>query len=686
MMEAKKDVEQRAEIQKKSMIDRLGRSLSFSLRAPKEKPRGKSRIEQVYKRGTLPSDAHWLILNPRDEFLKRWDIYVMILLLFTAVVTPFEVAFLETDVNFLFVLNRIIDLSFVIDMYINFVTARFVEDTGKWRYKLGQIAKSYLMGWFTIDLISILPFDVAGVLMDNDEVSQLKVFRVVRLFRLLKLARIFRASRIFARWENSISLSYSWMSLIKFMVGVATVAHWMACVWRLVVDVDAVEYDANGDLQNWLIGYGADEMGEWEQFFTALYWSVMTITTIGYGDVTPKTNGERVLATLCMLLGASIYAYVVGAVCGIVSGLDEATSKFHNTMDNLNRYMEEYKIPQPLRMTLREYFRHCRGLARQKNYHHLLLEMSPTLRGQVAVFCYSAWILKVPFFNSPLVADEEREAFTVEVALRIQPKAFAPNESIIRVHQLAREMYILQKGVVAKHGRIINSGQFFGEDMILKDYNRLYAVRSLTYADVFELTKADLTAILATGAFPGTKAAIRKAAIALAFRVKFAGMSKSLSLFNFPKARRRSIARAAKMGLPGSVPGIGDSKEVPASGEPTPGGLRLLAETAEDDAGRERSGSSRRLLSSGADGAAASGTVPPNTPGGSVSAASTAAAHDAAAFERLIATISAKHSALANSTTAQFTRLSTKIDALSAQVAALAATQAQNSKSGCVIC
>lgn len=38
-----------------------------------------------------------------------------------------------------------------------------------------------------------------------------------------------------------------------------------------------------------------------------------------------------------MLLGASIYAYVVGAVCGIVSGLDEATSKFHQTMDQLNR-------------------------------------------------------------------------------------------------------------------------------------------------------------------------------------------------------------------------------------------------------------------------------------------------------------------------------------------------------------
>ena len=57
--------------------------------------------------------------------------------------------------------------------------------------------------------------------------ASLRPLRMIRLLRLLKLARILRASRIFRRWENSISLSYSFMSLIKFMVGVSTVAHWV---------------------------------------------------------------------------------------------------------------------------------------------------------------------------------------------------------------------------------------------------------------------------------------------------------------------------------------------------------------------------------------------------------------------------------------------------------------------------
>ena len=75
--------------------------------------------------------------------------------------------------------------------------------------------------------VSILPFDVMGLVMDSDAVAQFRLLRVVRLLRLLKLARILRASRIFRRWENEVNLSYSVMSLIKFMVGVTTIAHWV---------------------------------------------------------------------------------------------------------------------------------------------------------------------------------------------------------------------------------------------------------------------------------------------------------------------------------------------------------------------------------------------------------------------------------------------------------------------------
>ena len=195
---------------------------------------------------------------------------------------------------------------------------------------------------------------------------------------------------------------------------------------------------------------------------------------------------------------------------------------------NVPRYMAEYHIPRELQVSLREYFRHCRALSRQRYYHDLLVQMSPSLRGQVAVFCHSAWILKVPFFNSPSVSDEEREQFIIQIAMAIEPEAYPPNEPIFRVNNPAMQMYILQKGVVAKQGRVLRGGAYFGEDMILKNYKRPYSVRTLTYVDCFRLDKEKLLDIIRHDEFPATRIAIRRATIALAFRVKFMLMAKAV--------------------------------------------------------------------------------------------------------------------------------------------------------------
>jgi len=56
-------------------------------------------------------------------------------------------------------------------------------------------------------------------------------------------------------------------------------------------------------------------------------------STIGYGDVQPQTTLERAYAICCMIVGASIYAYMVGAVCGIVASMDPDNREFYGNMD-----------------------------------------------------------------------------------------------------------------------------------------------------------------------------------------------------------------------------------------------------------------------------------------------------------------------------------------------------------------
>ena len=134
------------------------------------------------------------------------------------------------------------------------------------------------------------------------------------------------------------------------------------------------------------------EADSFRQYIAALYWSTMTVTTIGYGDPSAKTHTERIIATVLMFFGGALYAYVVGSICGLVSSvgvrpssplllfvlfelarsymqvqnrsfthshtilpcaslqMDEATGEFRRTMDHLNSYMQERNLPDNMRV------------------------------------------------------------------------------------------------------------------------------------------------------------------------------------------------------------------------------------------------------------------------------------------------------------------------------------------------
>ena len=126
----------------------------------------------------MPAQAPWL---------HNWDVLTMASLCFTAVMAPFEVAFLTTQLDTLFILNRFIDLVFIVvravrvkvggwccaslrsgggvcvckselcvgvqDLVLNLLTARFDEENGLWAYKFKSMMRLYLRGWFAVDFV-----------------------------------------------------------------------------------------------------------------------------------------------------------------------------------------------------------------------------------------------------------------------------------------------------------------------------------------------------------------------------------------------------------------------------------------------------------------------------------------------------------------------------------------------------
>lgn len=463
-------------------------------------------------------------IDPRGSFTKRWDLVMIACLIWTALVTPYEIAFLpdsdRESLPLLWWLNRIVDMSFAIDMAVNFALGFFDDEEGQWVFENKRIAIRYLKGWFSIDLISILPFEDIGKATESEELSNLAILRTIRLLRLIKLARVFRASRLFKRWELSMDMSYSTLSLIKFLVLVFISVHWMASAWRLGPSLESAPdnwirsvFD-DGDTE----GREDEATAPFDLYMSCVYVAIIALP-MGVGDIVPVTTAERVLCIAMMLIGGSIYAYVIGAICGVVSTRDPATTEFHQTMDHLNTFLAEINTPQKKRREIREYFHHCRQLFRSQYYHELLYQMSPKLRGDVALHCHRQWVEQITFFRAE--SEEERSLFITHIALTLKLEAYAPKELIIKTGEFTEKMYIIQRGLVARLGRVLGAGRFFGEDVILHNSRRNYFVRVLTYLDVYSLSKTDLEDILDNGDFPQTRRIIRQSAIRLALTREF---------------------------------------------------------------------------------------------------------------------------------------------------------------------
>ncbi|CAE8733498.1 unnamed protein product, partial [Polarella glacialis] len=151
------------------------------------------------------------IIDPMSSYMKGWDVVLVACLVFTALVTPFEISFLKPKIDWLYVVNRVVDFVFVKDMVMQFFmkVQKHTRQGTVWVRDRRRIAKMYIQAWFFIDLLAIIPYDELTNLLGNgdDDLNKLKVLRLLRVLRLFKLARILKASRVIKRWQNRIALS-----------------------------------------------------------------------------------------------------------------------------------------------------------------------------------------------------------------------------------------------------------------------------------------------------------------------------------------------------------------------------------------------------------------------------------------------------------------------------------------------
>lgn len=226
--------------------------------------------------------------SENDKFSNIYDVFMMIVIVASLIPLAFK-----NENSVFFWIDKIAVVIFIIDYLLRIVTAD---------YKLKKKAMSFLIYPFTpmaiLDLLCILP-------SLNLIQSGFRILKIFRLFRTLRVFRVFKG----VRYSKSIRLIRGVFIRQKkplLTVGLLAVAY--VLISALVIF--NVEPDSFND------------------FFEAIYWATVSLTTMGYGDIYPVTTIGRIVTMLSSIFGIAIIALPSGIItAGFMEELNEEKDK-----------------------------------------------------------------------------------------------------------------------------------------------------------------------------------------------------------------------------------------------------------------------------------------------------------------------------------------------------------------------
>ncbi|CAK1599797.1 unnamed protein product [Parnassius mnemosyne] len=453
-------------------------------------------------KGTTQPSHPWTILH-HSPYKAAWDWLILILVIYTAIFTPYVAAFQLNEPDFdkrsrsfgedpIVVIDMIVDVTFIIDILINFRTT-YVNAADEVESDPAKIAMHYLRGWFIIDLVAAIPFDLLLFGTNTDETTTL-----IGLLKTARLLRLVRVARKIDRYSE-----YGTAVLLLLMATFVLFAHWLACIWYAIGNWERPQLQAP---IGWLDALANDVQASYDnstgpsmrsRYITALYFTCTSLTSVGFGNVAPNTDMEKGFTIFVMLLGSLMYASIFGNVSAIIQRLYSGTARYHTQILRVREFIRFHQIANPLRQRLEEYFQHAWSYTNGIDTSSVLKGFPECLQADICLHLNRNLLANCAAFEGA------SPGCLRALSLRFKTTHAPPGETLVHRGDVLTSLYFISRGSIEilKDDivmAILGKDDIFGENpCIHSNVGRSNCrVRALTYCDLHRVHRDDLLDVL----------------------------------------------------------------------------------------------------------------------------------------------------------------------------------------------
>lgn len=426
-----------------------------------------------------------MIIEYENKYKSFWDMFLMFLVIYSTLSSAYLLAFdIDTgDYPALSHWNTAVECMFVIDLILTFFQEYWDLENFRLVRNHWKIAKRYFRGWFIVDFLSVFPFQ---------SIIDSRAFRLVRILRLLKLIKSLDGSNFNKIIESLVPMSdrqtrikiiYATKYIYKIirLIVIATVlTYFLGCFWYFVVST----YDFHNGEKSFFDVNHFDDDSLAKRLVTCCYFALTTLSTVGYGDLTPQSNVERIFGIAIMITGIALFSYIMGNFNEVLINYDKQMGFVNKDADlnmwivSLNKFTPTGVLPGELVKRINEHFKYVWKNDRLSSISPddaFFKQMPKSLQQNLITYLFDDIFTR---FRSFLHTEKFKNSpFYLELAFQLLPRKYSANEYILKQGSPVQEIYLINEGSVFIYfeyegreiGKLFEKGYFFGNYNVLSN-------------------------------------------------------------------------------------------------------------------------------------------------------------------------------------------------------------------------
>ena len=429
-------------------------------------------------------DKYMKIYDPTKTFTIIWDFIIMLVILFYFIIIPLEITFsLISLMEPLEIVKQIGMFFLMIDIIKTFNTAYYHK--GILVINRREILSKYIYHNFPLDVITIIPVVLNYYCINDGK------FEFFNLFFFIKYSHF---KRILQRFQELIFVDQNLVSLIKLVFRMLFFAHIFACFWYYIGTFSEDSWLKKANLLN----------SSWtNQYLVSFYFIIVTMNTVGFGDITPINSIEIAFIILLILIGCGLFAVNINSIGLILSNLSRRSNDCSKELNIINQFMLEKDINFELRMRIRKYLQYIwneEKLEEIEQQTHVVSKLSDSLKEELLLEANGPYIRDIKLLNLNFTEETLRQTVAIMKEVR-----YTPGDMIFFQNDIEnKDLYIIRKGEVElfmeSHPLIVmkklGPGEIFGELSFFSNKERTCCARSLDFTNIFIIHQKDFLNII----------------------------------------------------------------------------------------------------------------------------------------------------------------------------------------------